>query len=117
MDRSERLQVFFRRLTNAKAANTADEARSLLDAVLKGVEDEHSGIPYNPLSADIMSMADGRMYPPRDDSERGSTGRFRRFRTKGNIVYFGMNGSIRIESLHGTVFVDKPGGDGKTVER
>lgn len=117
MDKSERLQVFFRRLTEGKAANTADEARVLLETVLNGVEDEHSGIPYNPLSADTLSMADGRMYPPCDDNERGSTERFRRFRTKGNVVYFGMNGSIRIESLQGRVFVDKPGGDGKTVER
>lgn len=115
MDKSERLQLFFRQLIEEKAASNADDARKLLETVLDGVENEHSGIPYNPLSASAVSLSDGRMYPPQDDSERGSTERFRRFRAKGNIVYFGMNGSIRIESLYGQVLVDKPGSDGRTV--
>jgi hypothetical protein len=116
MDKPERLRVFFDRLNAEQPARTSEEARSQLEAALNRVEDEHSGISYSSQSAAVAQSADGRMYPPRDDNERGSTKTFRRFRTKGNVVMFGINGSIRIDSLHGDVLLDKPGADGRRVE-
>jgi len=56
------------------------------------------------------------MYPPADDYERGSTAHFRRFRTKGNFVMFGVNGSIRIDSVAGDILLDKEGADGRRID-
>lgn len=116
MEKSQRLRVFFDRLNEAPPASTQAEARTLSDSLLVSVEDEHSGIPNDSKSANTPAALDGRMYPPLDDYEKGSTHTYRRFRARGHVVYYGMNGAIRIDSLHGDVLVDKPGADGRRID-
>jgi hypothetical protein len=113
MDKGERLRLFLKALAADEAANTCDEARDLLESALNEIEDRYSRIPDNPMA--LTSVSDGRLYPPRDDFERGSTPTYRRFRTKGNIVFFGVNGAIKIETLFGDILLDKPGADGRLI--
>jgi len=116
MEKSERLRIFVGRLIEAEAVSTSPDARALLETELNRVEDQHSGTPYCQRAARVRQSNDGRMYPPADDFERESTAKYRRFRTRGNMVFYGINGSIRIENLHGIVLLDKAGADGRRLE-
>jgi hypothetical protein len=111
--KSERMKIFLERLGAEKPARTADGAVTLLSGCLNAVEDEFSGIPYNP----SLWVSDGRMYPPQEDSFRRVPDRpsLRRCRSRGHNTYFGKNGSIRIEGLDGEILLDKPGDDGRTT--
>src|SRR5437867_8451724 len=109
LPKKERLRMFLERLEAAPPANSADEALDLLAKALAAVEDEFSGTPNRP----ERWRTDGRLYPPQEDSrvkypERPS---LRRYRTKGNYIFIGLNGSVRIETLEGEVLLDKPGRD------
>lgn len=59
--RAERQKEFFKRLGLARAAASLGESRELIDRTLNDVEDEFSGVPFNPDSF----LSDGRMYPPK----------------------------------------------------
>jgi hypothetical protein len=61
-----RLQEYFRRLTDAPPASSADEALALVCDLLDEVEDELSGIPKRE-PPPSPGMSDGRMYPPLAD--------------------------------------------------
>jgi len=114
LSKKQRLQIFLDRLAAASAASSEGEARSLLERVLNQVEDEFSGIPFNPL----LPTSDGRMYSPRDDNRRAVPGQplLIRYRSAAHNTYFGQNGSIRIETLEKDVILDKPGADGRRTE-
>jgi len=107
----KRLQIFLQRLQAAPAANSADDAVSLLATTLNTVEDELSGVPYRP----ELWKTDGRMYPPQEDSRVKFPERplLRKYRNKGHYEFIGINGSIRIETLDAEVLLDKPGQDGR----
>ena len=72
--------MFFERLEAAPPASSADEALDLLAKTLNAVEDEHSGVEYNP----DAWKDDGRMYPPKEDNRRAVPDRpsLRRYRSK-----------------------------------
>jgi hypothetical protein len=110
--KSARLAEFFNRLVQAPLATTFDEAFDVLSATLNQVEDELSGVPFDPPNWKI----DGRMYPPQPDKEK-LTERpgARAFRTVGNLILLGDNGAIEVQDLRGQVVFSKSGADGKTI--
>jgi hypothetical protein len=108
LPKSERIKVFYARLAAAPAAGSFDEAFALLCDTLNAVEDELTGIPFNP----DMWKTDGRMYPPQLDREFSDPARpnVRQFQSVGHITAIGFDGSIEIR--HRTtniVFFSKAG--------
>jgi len=85
----------------------------LLSSILNSVEDELSGVPFDP----SKWQSDGRMYPPQDDSRRHVVGypNVTRFRSRRHNTFIGENGSIEIVELGGAVLLRKHGADGKHV--
>src|SRR5712671_395937 len=103
--------MFLEQLEAAPPASSADEALALVAKILNEVEDEHSGVEYNP----DAWKDDGRMYPPKEDNRREVSGRpsLRRYRSAKHNTFIGLNGSIRIQNLDGKVLLDKTGQDGR----
>jgi hypothetical protein len=110
----ERLDEILRRLRGAHPFADGGVARMTLEEVMRGVEDEMSGIPENPNSA--IAPRDGRMYPPDDQFEIESGSPFvRTFKQTRHRTSFGVNGSVLIVTSDGTVECDLPGLDGKKL--
>jgi len=114
----ERLRIFFGRLSEAAAAASDDQALELLISTMNEVEDEFSGLPYDPASW----REKRRLYPPSTDFERKLPGwpQVRMFRQTQHVTYIGRNGSIEIQFAKpspraGEVVFSKPGEDGKEV--
>src|SRR5689334_12793425 len=103
--KAERLEELCKRLMAAGPVDSFDAAYALLCEALNAVEDEMTGIPYDPPSW----MTDGRMYPPQMDNAREVEGRpgVTRFRSRFHNIYIGDDGSIRIEEVKGAVILDK----------
>lgn len=116
-----RLQVFYHRLRTAVAASTHEGSLQLIAEILHAVEDEFSGVLYDPAETGI----DGRMYPPNS--------KFRRpnrdipgvvcYRQFSHITFIGDNGAFEIrvlETQDGRTVeyteVDMPGSDGRRLE-
>ena len=114
LSRSKRLQEFLRRLEQSPRISTFAQARQLVGDTLNAVEDEFSGVPFNPATW----LSDGRMYPPQDDNIREVPGRsdVKRLRTKSHNILIASNGAIRIEQITSKeIVLDKRGEDGSPV--
>jgi hypothetical protein len=109
----ERLIEFLRRLSAAPNAGTFDEALQQITSIMDAVEDEMTEIDNNPENWHF----DGRIYPPQLDSMYAVPAHpgVKRFRSLGHNTYIGVNGSVEVVSLHGTVELTKPGLDGRNV--
>lgn len=103
--------MFLERLEAAPPASSTDEALDLLARTLNAVEDEHSGVEFNP----TPWKDDGRMYPPQEDNRRTVADRpsLRRYRSAKHNTFIGTNGSIQIQDLDRKVMLDKAGLDGR----
>ena len=112
--RQDRLAEFIRRLATAPPAETADAAYHLLCDVLNRVEDELTGLPFEPENW----AASGRIYPPQMDrmSKVGTTG-IMRFDHLRHVTYIAPNGAILIRRRWKLTDepLNKAGSDGKTV--
>ncbi len=113
-DRKTRFGEFIRRLNIAPAASTYEEGKAQLGDTLNAVEDELSGIPFNPATW----RTDGRFYPVQDDNIRDVPGRpdLKRLRAQDHNIYIGTNGAIHIQQVTTkNVILDRPGKDGRKV--
>jgi hypothetical protein len=115
---AERLQIFYGKLAASPPAASSEEALAQINETLNAVEDEFSGLPYDPPSWRIHP----RMYGPQPDSEREVPGwpNVRRLRLRKHSAFIGLNGSIEIRfdkpsPRAGQVEFSKEGSDGKGV--
>lgn len=112
--RAQRLSEFFRRLAQRLPAASVDEALAVLTTTLNEVEDELSGIRYNP----ERWQTDGRLYPPLPDSRRPVPGRpdVTRWRSKGHNTYIRENGAMEIVTVReGEIVFRAAGRNGRGV--
>lgn len=112
--KDERLHELFRRLAELPPAATQGEAKAQIDGTLNAVEDELSGVPYDP----DAWRTDGRMYPAQDDSAADVPGRpdLTSYRSRGHETLVRGNGAIEIrEAKTKKVIFQKPGADGSGV--
>jgi hypothetical protein len=111
--KEERLREVYRRLAAAPAARTFAEMRRQLDDVLNTVEDELTGVPYDPR----RWATDGRLYPVQEDNVFDVKGhpRVSLLRARKAAIYIGDNGSIEIRDASGRMECSKPGADGLAV--
>jgi hypothetical protein len=115
-----RLEVYYYRMKKAPPASDHEKAMQLMAETLNSVEDEFSGVPYDPAE----TGNDGRMYPPdpRFPARRASAPGVRVYRQRGHVTYVADNGAIETrvvqaeahEPVEYTV-LDKPGHDGRRV--
>lgn len=111
--KKQRLDETFRRIQASPAPGTRDERLRQLEDVLNTVEDEMSGVPFNP----DTPADDGRMYPPQADSIRDTDDpRVKRYRTRKHNVFISDDGAIEIQSVEtGDVVFQSAGSNGKDV--
>lgn len=112
-NKEERFAEFLSRLSAIPPASTRPEAFGQIASILNRVEDELSGVPFDPTGW----KDDGRMYPPQEDSVREtSQPTVKRFRTRAHNVFLGENGAIRIEVVVSQEIVfTKAGADGRNI--
>jgi hypothetical protein len=113
MEKRERLDLFFERLSAADQAADDVEAFLLISRILNEVEDEYSGVPFDPENW----KDDGRLYPPLKDNARPVNGRpdLTRYRSRNHNTFIRENGAIAIRALGGDVIFEKAGKDGVPI--
>jgi hypothetical protein len=114
LEKSERLEEFFRRLGALPAASSAAEAQKQIAETLDAVEDELTGIPNNP----DAWQEDGRMYPIQEDNWVPQPKGVLRGRSAGHLIDLGANGAIVVRrSSDKSLVFEKLGADGNGVNR
>lgn len=114
MDKTSHLQLFFERLQAAPAFSTRAEAYSTLCEILNAVEDEHSGVIFNPDNWE----ADGRLYPPQSDRSYPVDGfpELIRYKSFAHNTFIAINGAVEVKSVTtNEIYFSKLGANGKGV--
>lgn len=118
LPRKARLELFYQRLGECQPFQSFDQALEGLSRILNQVEDEFSGVAYQP----DTHQTDGRMYPPQADSVREVDGfpSVARLRHKAHNTFIGSNGAIEIRDATNPpetarLQFQKPGSNGKGV--
>jgi hypothetical protein len=109
-----RFAEFIRRLRALPPVSSPEEARVQIEETLNRVEDEYSGVPFDP----AHWRTDGRMYPFDDDSAADVDGHLdvTAYRSRGHETFIAKNGAFEIrDARSGEVVIEKPGSDGKGV--
>lgn len=119
LTREQRFSMILERLRAAAPATSMDEAYAMLCNVMNSVEDEYSGVVYDPDNF----LNDGRFYPPKADARRSIAGRedLVRYRSRLHNTFLSSDGAIRIEAVAKNnqspeAILDKPGHSGRRVE-
>lgn len=112
--RDQRLEEFFRRLMGSPACHSADGAFERVRAILNAVEDELSGLPYDP----CHPRSDGRLYPAKPWFRCRTPGRpdLRRYRFKAHVLFIGPSGAILIAHKQKGAVLHKPAEDGACID-
>lgn len=102
----DRFDQFLKQLGRSLGCSSFEAAFELLSRTLNQVEDDLSGVPYDP----THPRNDGRMYPPDDDAYRAVPGRadLHRYRSRQHNTYFSDSGALLIIDLKGHIVLDKP---------
>ena len=114
MPKHLRFAEFIRQLQALPRPSDHAEARRQIGETLNKVEDEHSGVPFDP----AHWRTDGRMYPFEEDSATDVDGfpDVTAYRSRGHETFIAKNGAFEIHDLSsGEVVIEKPGSDGKRV--
>lgn len=113
MERQHRFAEFIRRMDAAPPCSSKAGAFDQLSKTLVEVENEFSGIPFDP----NFPIDNGRMYPPRADASRAVPGRtdLERFRSAKHNTYFSDDGAILIVDLEKRVILDKADSEARRV--
>ena len=111
--RNERLEEFFRRMLEAPASSSFDEAYQKFCSTLDQVEDELTGLPNEPSQWKTIP----RNFPPQKDrmsSIQGSD--VKRFENRRHRTYIAPNGAIEVRTIGSVVaHLSIAGSDGRTV--
>lgn len=123
LSKKERVGLIFAALQDAPLAENRDQALALMDRVFRKVEDEHSGVPYDPYDKE-------RLYPPVAEMERQEEGKpwLKRYRHTGHYTLIADNGAIVIRVIERGMVngvktivgerteLNKPGADGQRID-
>ncbi len=112
LSKDERVAIFLKRLRKARAVATSAAAYTLVCETLNEVEDEYSGVAYNPSAW----LDDGRRYPAQEDQAQALSGGVTIYRHRGHKTYLADNGAIVIWDIFQEAIVfSKRGKNGKKV--
>jgi hypothetical protein len=112
LSKEARVELFLEKLRKAQAASSLASAYQLLCVTLNTVEDEHSGVPFNPSAW----LDDGRLYPPQEDNARMLAEGVTVYRHRGHKTFIAENGAILIWDIaKKSVVFSKRGKNGKDV--
>lgn len=112
--RPKRFAELLRRLWALPPAGDDREARRLIETTLNAVEDEFSGVPFDPQAW----RTDGRMYPFQDDgaADVPEYPNVTSYRSRKHETFIASNGAFEIRNVDtGAIEIAKPGTDGKGV--
>ena len=109
------MEEIFRRLRQAPAASSFEEAYRLLCFTIDQVEDELSGLPNEP----DQYETNPRIFAPHPQMDRMSSiagGQLKRFDNLRHLTYIAANGAIEIRGKHQVdACLTKAGSDGRSV--
>ncbi len=117
LSKTERLKLLYEYLSQCEPATDYDSALALISATLMEIEDQYSGVPYDPAEAGV----DGRMYAPAERYRRAQWERLgvRCYWQVAHATFLADNGAIevrpRVGANLGAISFEKAGKDGRKV--